>query len=131
MKLSVLLAALLGYVVKVRREASSWAIVGSLCRTVKTHLSRPETINPDGTVRSTTAAPGFSAAVMPLLMTSGEKAAATLLLRNVLAQIQPSTGPQGDPPNYYDQNLALFALGWQEQRFRFATDGTLRVQWKK
>ena len=27
--------------------------------------------------------------------------------------------------------MALFALGWQEQRFRFAPDGTLRVQWKK
>jgi len=54
-----------------------------------------------------------------------------LQLRNLLAQIEPSTGLLGDPPKYYDQNLALFALGWQEQRFRFAPDGTLRVQWKK
>lgn len=98
---------------------------------VKTHLSPPEVVNPDGSVVSTTAPPGFSAAVMPLLMTSGEKAAATLQLRNILAQIEPSTGLVGDPPHYYDQNLALFALGWQEQRFRFAPDGTLRVQWKK
>jgi len=98
---------------------------------VKAHLSPPETVNPDGNISSTTAPPGFSAAVMPFLFASGEKSTAALQLRNVLAQIEPSTGLLGDPPKYYDQNLALFALGWQEQRFRFAPDGTLRVQWKK
>jgi endo-1,4-beta-D-glucanase Y len=98
---------------------------------VKTHLSPPETVGWEGTALSTTAPPGFSAALVPFLVTSGDKAAATTLLRNVLAQIDPSTGLLGDPPHYYDQNLALFALGWEEQRFRFAPDGTLRVQWKK
>lgn len=98
---------------------------------VKMHLSPPETVGSEGTVLSTTAPPGFSAAMVPFLVTSGDKAAATAQLRNVLAQFEPSTGLLGDPPHYYDQNLALFALGWQEQRFRFAPDGTLRVQWKK
>lgn len=98
---------------------------------VKTHLSPPEAVNPDGTISSSTAPPGFAAAVMPLLAVSGEKVAARLQFRNVMAQIEPSTGLLGDPPQYYDQNLALFALGWQEERFRFAPDGTLRVQWKK
>jgi endoglucanase len=98
---------------------------------VKVHLSPPEIVNAEGAVSSTTAPPGFSAAMVPFLVTSGDMAAATKQLRNVLAQIEPSTGLLGDPPHYYDQNLALFALGWQEQRFRFAPDGTLRVQWKK
>ncbi len=98
---------------------------------VKKHMSPPETIDPDGVISDSAAPPGFSAAVAPFLLASGEKAAATLQFRNVLAQIEPSTGLLGDPPQYYDQNLALFALGWEEQRFRFAPDGTLRVQWKK
>jgi endo-1,4-beta-D-glucanase Y len=98
---------------------------------VKAHQSPPEIVNPDGTVSSASAPPGFSAAMVPFLTAEGEKNAASQQLRNVLAQIEPSTGLLGDPPNYYDQNLALFALGWEEQRFRFAPDGTLRVQWKK
>ena len=98
---------------------------------VKAHLSPPEAVNPDGSISSTTAPPGFSAAVLPFLIASGEKSAAGLQLRNVQAQMEPSTGLLGDPPRYYDQNLALFALGWREQRFQFAPDGTLRVQWKK
>jgi endo-1,4-beta-D-glucanase Y len=98
---------------------------------VKMHLSPPEIVRPDGSISSTGAPPGFSAAVMPFLLSSGEKSAATLQLRNVLAQIDSSTGLLGEPPQYYDQNLALFALGWQQQRFQFAPDGTLRVQWKK
>jgi endoglucanase len=53
------------------------------------------------------------------------------LQQNVVAEISKTTGLLGNPPRYYDQNLALFALGWQEHRFWFAPDGTLRVQWKK
>jgi len=98
---------------------------------VKTHLSPPEAVNPDGSIARTTAPPGFSAAMVPFLIQSGEQAAATLQLRNVMALIEPSTGLLGSPPKYYDQNLALFALGWEEQRYRFTPDGTLRVQWKK
>jgi endoglucanase len=41
-----------------------------------------------------------------------------------------STGLYDSPPRYYDQNLALFATGWSEARFRFGTDGALIVPWK-
>ncbi len=98
---------------------------------VKAHMGPPEVVSPDGNISSTSAPPGFCAAVAPFLLSSGEKAAAELQFRNVRAQIGSSTGLLGEPPQYYDQNLALFALGWQEQRFGFASDGTLRVQWKK
>lgn len=98
---------------------------------IKAHQSPPEVVNPDGTVTNGKAPPGFSAAVLPFLIASGDKEAAALQLRDVMAQMGSSTGLLGDPPRYYDQNLALFALGWYEQRFQFAPDGTLRVQWKK
>jgi endoglucanase len=98
---------------------------------VKAHLSPPEVVSSEGSISSTASPSGFLAAVAPFLSASGEKAAANVQFRNVLALIEPSTGLLGEPPQYYDQNLALFALGWHEQRFRFASDGTLRVQWKK
>jgi hypothetical protein len=30
---------------------------------------------------------------------------------------------------YYDQNLALFATGWAEERYRFDREGCLKVRW--
>jgi endo-1,4-beta-D-glucanase Y len=98
---------------------------------VKAHMAPPEMVAPDGNILSVTAPPGFSAAMVPFLMSLGDKETAAMQLRNVNAQFDSSTGLLGSPPRYYDQNLALFALGWQEKRFQFAPDGTLRVQWKK
>jgi len=90
----------------------------------------PETVGPDGTVLSNSAPPGFSAALLPFLVSCGEKTAAGAQLNLVTAEFDKQTGLLGIPPRYYDQNLALFGLGWQEQRFRFNPDGTLRVRWK-
>ena len=39
-------------------------------------------------------------------------------------------GLYGDPPAYYDQNLALFARGFLESRFRFREDGALAPAWE-
>jgi endo-1,4-beta-D-glucanase Y len=36
----------------------------------------------------------------------------------------------GDPPAYYDQNLALFALGFMESRYRFTDEGALAPAWE-
>jgi endoglucanase len=41
-----------------------------------------------------------------------------------------ASGLYGKTANYYDQNLALFANGWIEGRYRFDRDGKLRVKWK-
>jgi endoglucanase len=49
-----------------------------------------------------------------------------------LAQhLNEAIGLYGDDPYYYDQNLALFAQGWQEHRYRFEPDGSLKVGWKR
>jgi endoglucanase len=68
--------------------------------------------------------------MVPFLVSSGEKAAAAAQQHLVTTEFDRQTGLLGITPRYYDQNLALFGLGWQEQRFRFAPDGTLRVRWK-
>ena len=105
-------------------------IFSPMARLMRTDPTPPETIGPDGNILSTATPPGFSAALVPFLWSSEEKTAAVAQQRLVTAQLDRQTGLLGIPPRYYDQNLALFALGWQEQRFRFAPDGTLRVRWK-
>jgi endoglucanase len=106
------------------------AVFSPMARLIKTIPTPPEVVAPDGNVLSTAAPPGFSAAMVPFLVSSGEKAAAAAQQHLVTTEFDRQTGLLGITPRYYDQNLALFGLGWQEQRFRFAPDGTLRVRWK-
>jgi endo-1,4-beta-D-glucanase Y len=96
---------------------------------VRTHSGPPEIVGSDGRILSASAPVGFSAALVPFLWSSGDKTSAAALKKMATAEFSESTGLLGSPARYYDQNLALFALGWQEQRFQFAPDGTLRVRW--
>ncbi|HEX3940403.1 MAG TPA: cellulose synthase complex periplasmic endoglucanase BcsZ [Acidobacteriaceae bacterium] len=98
---------------------------------VRLHGEPPEVVRPDGEIVRTQAPVSFSAVFLPYFQTAGDHKTVLRLQRNVLAEFAPETGLLGTPPQYYDQNLALFALGWQQQRFRFASDGTLRVSWKR
>ncbi len=66
---------------------------------------------------------GFSAASLPFLQTLGmQKALAQQQLR---LQAQPIKNDA-----YYDQVLSLFALGWQEKRFRFDMHGNADFYWQ-
>jgi endo-1,4-beta-D-glucanase Y len=106
------------------------AIFSPMARLMNSSPMPPESVSPDGAVLSKSAPVGFSAALLPFLRSSGDDVSANRQLRLMNAQFDPRTGLLGTHPRYYDQNLALFALGWQEQRFRFAPDGELRVRWK-
>jgi endo-1,4-beta-D-glucanase Y len=106
-------------------------IFAPMSQYVKAHSAPPETVGANGIILSTSAPTSFAVALAPFLLSSGERPLAMHLQRNVIAEISSSTGLLGSPARYYDQNLALFSLGWLQQRFRFAPDGTLRVQWKK
>ena len=70
------------------------------------------------------APPGFYAALLPIA-----PPAARAELERHLATAQRD-GLYGDPPAYYDQNLALFARGFLESRFRFREDGALAPAWE-
>ncbi|MCU1727358.1 cellulose synthase complex periplasmic endoglucanase BcsZ [Pseudomonas sp. 7P_10.2_Bac1] len=64
---------------------------------------------------------GFSAALLPLLASTGSPAYDVQLAR-----------VQQDPPAadaYYNQSLLLFGQGWNEQRYRFDKDGQLLPAW--
>jgi endo-1,4-beta-D-glucanase Y len=90
----------------------------------------PEKILAGGGVSEADGPIGFTAASLPYL---------DALHRNQLRDRQqarlritfvPATGLYGEPPSYYDQNLAMFGEGWMEHRFRFGVDGDLEVKWK-
>ncbi len=89
----------------------------------------PEVVSPTGAVLSRNSPVGFAAALEPFLLSSGEKAAATAEQQRVNAKFDHATGLLGADPRYYDQNLALFAQGWRQRRFRFRADGGLQVPW--
>ncbi|MDF0604985.1 cellulose synthase complex periplasmic endoglucanase BcsZ [Neisseriaceae bacterium TC5R-5] len=67
---------------------------------------------------------GFSAALLPLLQSSGAQAA----LQQQLARLNALPLSQR-PDNYYDHVLTLFGLGWQQGRYRFGSQGQLQTRW--
>ncbi|WP_244502146.1 cellulose synthase complex periplasmic endoglucanase BcsZ [Terriglobus roseus] len=80
-------------------------------------------LNPDGPV-------GFSASMIPYLVSLGHKDQANAQATRLAASVDPATGLYGRTPRYYDQNLAMFSTGWGEGRFRFDRDGRLKLKWK-
>lgn len=64
---------------------------------------------------------GFSAALLPLLASTGSPALTSQLIR-----VQPAQ-PASDA--YYSSSLLLFGQGWYEKRYRFDKDGRLKPAW--
>jgi endoglucanase len=104
--------------------------VGSMGLYLKSHVTPPLTVDGTGKTLDEAGTIGFSAAVIPYLLTSGRQAEAKMQMDRLGASLDPITSLYGRPPMYYDQNLALFATGWMEKRFRFEKDGRLRLPWK-
>jgi endo-1,4-beta-D-glucanase Y len=98
---------------------------------LKKHDVPPERVSPNGHVVQTRGSIGFSAAVLPYLVALGDTYTADKQRERLASQRNSANGLYGDNPTYYDQNLALFATGWEERRFRFDHDGQLQVAWSK
>jgi endo-1,4-beta-D-glucanase Y len=90
----------------------------------------PAQVTAQGTIKQARSGVGFSAAVIPLLSALKSSKAANEQMRRLEADRSKKTGLYGDLPRYYDQNLALFATGWAEGRFRFTQSGLLEVSWR-
>jgi len=90
----------------------------------------PETVRADGSVAALNGPVGFSAALLPYLSALGEKKLADAQFSRLRSAIDSKTGLYGKPARYYDQNLALFALGWTERRFWFDSGGALKMWWR-
>jgi endo-1,4-beta-D-glucanase Y len=98
---------------------------------VANHDAPPEKVNDQGIPLAQDGPVGFSAAVLPYLRAfpGGSRASNRQMARLMKAR-DASTGLYGKDLAYYDQNLALFATGFIDGRFRFGAGGELNVEWK-
>jgi endo-1,4-beta-D-glucanase Y len=94
------------------------------------HGAPPEKVSDQGIPLEQDGPVGFSAAVLPYLRAIPhlEKAGAQQTIR-MSAQRDAASGLYGKDLAYYDQNLALFATGYLDSRFRFGPGGELKVEW--
>jgi endo-1,4-beta-D-glucanase Y len=97
---------------------------------MKGHPLPPRRVDENGTVQEADGPVGFSAAVVPYLQALSMKSEAKSQMDRLAALKDPATGLYGRDALYYDQNLALFATGWSEQRFRFDRQGRLKLKWR-
>ena len=104
--------------------------VNGMAAYLKDHVTPPQIVDSAGRIVDTNAPPGFSAAVVPYLTAVGLKTQARVQMDRLSATRDASSGLYGKNGSYYDQNLALFATGWSEQRFRFDKEGKLNPKWK-
>jgi endo-1,4-beta-D-glucanase Y len=95
-----------------------------------THDAPPEKVSADGVPGEQSGPVGFSAALVPYLRAfSGVSKASAKQLIRMKSELN-SSGLYGKNQAYYDQNLALFAAGFMEDRFTLGPGGELRVGWK-
>ena len=104
--------------------------VSGMAPYMKSHVAPPEAVDASGRILSLNAPPGFSAAITPYLLAMGLRSQAKAQVDRLAATKNPALGLYGRTPVYYDQNLALFATGWLEQRYRFDREGKLMVKWR-
>jgi endoglucanase len=94
------------------------------------HDAPPEKVSEQGIPLAKDGPVGFSAAVLPYLRAfpnlSTENAKQTVRMS---LQRDAATGLYGKDLAYYDQNLALFATGYIDGRFRFGEGGELHLEW--
>jgi|GEM_PF-171178 len=93
------------------------------------HPLPPHVVSASGAVAAADGGVGFSAALLPYLAAWGSQTQQAQQENRLTALLDPKTGLYGSPPHYYDQNLALFAEGWLQKRYRFRANGTLQVPW--
>ncbi|MGB6688709.1 MAG: cellulose synthase complex periplasmic endoglucanase BcsZ [Terracidiphilus sp.] len=97
---------------------------------LRTNATPPEKARPDGTIENPNGPVGFSAALIPFAEALHDDRTENQLMSRVRSELNPQTGLFGTPPRYYDQNLALFGLGFSERQFWFDSDGALKLRWE-
>jgi endoglucanase len=96
------------------------------------HGAPPEKVSDQGIPLAQDGPVGFSAAVLPYLRAFPhmEKPSSQQVIRMSTLR-DAATGLYGRDLAYYDQNLALFATGFLDGRFRFGAGGELKVDWTR
>jgi endoglucanase len=97
---------------------------------LKKNSAPPTRVDENGAVLEAVGPVGFSAAVVPYLHALNMKPEEKAQTERMAGMKDPANGLYGRNGLYYDQNLALFANGWMEQRFRMDKQGRLKVKWR-
>ncbi len=96
---------------------------------LRTNPTPPAKVRPDGGIEDPRGPVGFFAALLPYVSALGDEQIGKQLMSHVESELNSQTGLYGKPAQYYDQNLALFALGFEERQFSFNSNGTLQLKW--
>jgi endoglucanase len=97
---------------------------------LRTNSVPPAKVKADASVEDPNGPPGFSGALLPYLASVGDKNLENQQDARLRSAFHSDTGLYGKPAKYYDQNLALFALGFTERRFWFNSQGALQLGWR-
>lgn len=97
---------------------------------LRTNSVPPAKVRSDASVEDPNGPPGFSAALIPYLASVSDNDLENQQNARLRSSFHSDTGLYGEPAKYYDQNLALFALGFTERRFWFNSQGALQLSWK-
>lgn len=98
---------------------------------LKTNEVPPAKVRPDGTIQDPKGPVGFSAALLPYASALHDEQILNQQMSQVKSDLKSQTGLLGSPAKYYDQNLALFGLGFLQHQFWFDSDGALKLGWKR
>jgi endo-1,4-beta-D-glucanase Y len=98
---------------------------------LRTNAVPPAKVRSNGSIEDPKGPVGFSAALLPYAAALGENQIRDQQLSRVRSEFKPQTGLLGSLPKYYDENLALFGLGFVERQFWFDSQGTLKMNWKR
>jgi len=111
------------------RDAVLQALSGMTTR-LRSNAVPPAKVSSAGRIIDPNGPIGFSAALLPYLAALREpKLEGEQMAR--LRSAASRTGLYGTPARYYDQNLALFALGALERQFWFDANGALNTRWNR
>jgi len=115
-----------------KKRAEMLSAVPAMSVYLANHDAPPEKVSDQGIPLEQDGPVGFSAAVLPYLRAFPhmERPSAQQTIR-MSRQRDAATGLYGRDLAYFDQNLALFATGYMDGRFRFGPGGELKVEWKR
>ncbi|QFG78947.1 cellulase [Acidithiobacillus sp. 'AMD consortium'] len=103
--------------------------VSGMANYLQSHLLPPVSENWQTGTTTGTGPAGFSAALIPYLMQKNRNTEAHNQWLRLNADYDRADGLYGKTPHYYDQNLALFALGWAYHTIHFNHNGELKPSW--
>ena len=103
--------------------------VSGMANYLQSHLLPPVSENWQTGTTTGTGPAGFSAALIPYLMQKNRNTEAHNQWLRLNADYDRADGLYGKTPHYYDQNLALFALGWAYHTIHFNHNGELKPTW--